>query len=351
MPDRRKLRPRKEPSQERSRQTVEAILQATAYILVAGGYPALTTNRVAERAGVNIATLYQYFPSKEAIFAELLRRHVAETRAAALAVLVSKRGRGLEATARAMVEAGIAAHRITPALHRIFTEEAPRLGLGPIDAPTDVEMEREAQAWLELPCGRLEEWRHRLAGPAPGGPKIHDQRRLVASHVTIEVTRRERHRPPFEQLEMALRAAGMVAKARRRQGDDAITMPANDLQLFFHSGYDRRHLRKLRKNGAHTKNDAVRGGPVNCHFSLALWRTWLRIWTRCRTSRQRPETPPRGSRAPLRYDRANADRLPGKSRDPHRRGDAQPSCLSAICRPYMGKSRRAKRISSRSHGI
>jgi hypothetical protein len=64
----------------------------------------------------------------------------------------------------------------------------------------------------------------------------------------------------------------MVAKARRRQGDDAITMPANDLQLFFHSGYDRRHLRKLRKNGAHTKNDAVRGGPVNCHFSLALWR-------------------------------------------------------------------------------
>jgi len=155
MPDRRKLRPRKEPSQERSRQTVEAILQATAYILVAGGYPALTTNRVAERAGVNIATLYQYFPSKDAIFAELLRRHVTETRAAALAVLVSKRGRGLEATARAMVEAGIAAHRITPALHRIFTEEAPRLGLGPVDAPTDGELEREAQAWLDTGAGPL----------------------------------------------------------------------------------------------------------------------------------------------------------------------------------------------------
>ena len=45
MPDRRKLKPRKEPSQERSRQTVEAILQATAYILVEDGYQALTTNR------------------------------------------------------------------------------------------------------------------------------------------------------------------------------------------------------------------------------------------------------------------------------------------------------------------
>lgn len=67
-------KPRKSPVQARSRATVEAILEAAARILEAEGLAAATTNRVAERAGVSIGSLYQYFPSRDAILAELVRR-------------------------------------------------------------------------------------------------------------------------------------------------------------------------------------------------------------------------------------------------------------------------------------
>lgn len=59
-----RVEPRRRPVQSRSQATVEAVLQATAYILVRDGYARLTTNRIAERAGVNIASLYQFFPNK-----------------------------------------------------------------------------------------------------------------------------------------------------------------------------------------------------------------------------------------------------------------------------------------------
>lgn len=58
---------RRQPVQARSRRTVAVILQATAQILVKEGEAALTTNYIAERAGVSIGTLYQYFPDKQAV--------------------------------------------------------------------------------------------------------------------------------------------------------------------------------------------------------------------------------------------------------------------------------------------
>ena len=65
---------RKRPKQSRSKATVTAILDAAARILTESGYAAASTNRIAERAGVSIGSLYEYFPGKEAIFAELRRR-------------------------------------------------------------------------------------------------------------------------------------------------------------------------------------------------------------------------------------------------------------------------------------
>src|SRR5215510_14029777 len=112
------LLPRKQPRQERSRFTVDAILEAAADILVRNGYDRLTTNRIADRAGVNVASLYQYFPGKAAIVAELRRRHGAAERAAVRDALVLRRGQGLEATLRALIAHGVAAHAVAPALHR-----------------------------------------------------------------------------------------------------------------------------------------------------------------------------------------------------------------------------------------
>jgi AcrR family transcriptional regulator len=65
------IKPRKIPAQRRSRVTVDAIIQASTYILTEVDWEGLTTNAIAERAGVNIGSLYQYFPNKEAIVAEL----------------------------------------------------------------------------------------------------------------------------------------------------------------------------------------------------------------------------------------------------------------------------------------
>jgi AcrR family transcriptional regulator len=78
------LSPRKLPTQERARRTYRAILQAGARILERRGYEALTTNHVADLAGVGIASLYEYFPNKHALVAEIVR-HVLDELLADLA--------------------------------------------------------------------------------------------------------------------------------------------------------------------------------------------------------------------------------------------------------------------------
>ncbi len=68
---------RKEPVQARSQATVDTILEATAQVLQAEGDQAATTNRIAERAGFSIGTLYQYFPNRGTILAALATREYA----------------------------------------------------------------------------------------------------------------------------------------------------------------------------------------------------------------------------------------------------------------------------------
>lgn len=70
------LKARKTPVQARSAFTVEAILQATVQVLLASGKDRLTTTRVAQRAGVSVGTLYQYFPNKRALLQAALKRHL-----------------------------------------------------------------------------------------------------------------------------------------------------------------------------------------------------------------------------------------------------------------------------------
>ncbi len=71
--------PRRKPVQDRSRATVERVLAAAAAVVEDGGVAAGTTDRIAERAGVSVGTLYQYFPSKEAILTALLEAELAQT--------------------------------------------------------------------------------------------------------------------------------------------------------------------------------------------------------------------------------------------------------------------------------
>ncbi len=118
---------RKAPRQARAKRTVGLILDAAAYILAEHGLANFTTNSIAERAGVNIASLYQYFPNKAAILQALQVRHAA-TPDQPEAVLMRERLADLPLTAvlRAMVDGAVAEHADNLAMHRALLTALPR---------------------------------------------------------------------------------------------------------------------------------------------------------------------------------------------------------------------------------
>src|SRR5262249_61882136 len=93
MPDSRQVSAikRRIPRQARATETVDVILEAAAQILQAGGLAAFTTNAVAERAGVSIGTLYQYFADKDAVLLALAKQ--------GMGVALAEIGRSLPARA------------------------------------------------------------------------------------------------------------------------------------------------------------------------------------------------------------------------------------------------------------
>ena len=128
MPRRPITRPRKNALQERSRATVDALLSATARILVKEGYDHASTNKIALAAGVSIGSLYQYFPSKEALVAAVIERHINAMMEVVRSALVRVADARLEDATRALVRVMIEAHRIEPKLHRVLVEQIPRVG-------------------------------------------------------------------------------------------------------------------------------------------------------------------------------------------------------------------------------
>jgi AcrR family transcriptional regulator len=123
-----KTTPRKRPRQARSKATVDAILAATARLLVKHGFDGLTTNAVATAAGVSIGSLYQYFPNKEALVGALVEHHIEHTSGAVVAELARVAQLPIAEAARAVVELTVRAHAIEPELHRVLTEQVPRVG-------------------------------------------------------------------------------------------------------------------------------------------------------------------------------------------------------------------------------
>ncbi len=111
---------KKQPRQGRAKATVEAILEAATHILVREGLDRFNTNHVADKAGISIASLYQYFEDKDAILGELQRRHVEKTRDNTVQIGKRYRGEGLDVLVSRIIESGIAAHTADPDLHRIF---------------------------------------------------------------------------------------------------------------------------------------------------------------------------------------------------------------------------------------
>jgi AcrR family transcriptional regulator len=122
------LDPRKHAAQQRSRATVDALIEATARVLVKEGFERASTNRIAAEAGVSIGSLYQYFPTKEALVAAVIERHKTAMLQMLRETLVRVAERPLQDALREIITVTIDAHRVDPELHRVLVEQIPRTG-------------------------------------------------------------------------------------------------------------------------------------------------------------------------------------------------------------------------------
>lgn len=132
--------PRKQPVQERAQATVAAMVEAAARILEQQGRGGFSTNAVAERAGVSIGSLYQYFPGKEALIGALIVRETNLLIVEAKAALDEPTSRAALTT---LVRACVAHQLRRPALARLLDFEEAIL-------PTDIETARVAEEFRQI---------------------------------------------------------------------------------------------------------------------------------------------------------------------------------------------------------
>ncbi|MBL8678551.1 MAG: TetR/AcrR family transcriptional regulator [Myxococcales bacterium] len=148
----RKVRtsPRKRPTQDRSKQTVDTIVEATARVLVSEGYERATTNRVAEVAGVSVGSLYQYFPSKESLVAAVVDRHSDHMMCVFREAIAGAATLPLREGARVVITAMVDGHDVEPELHRVCAEQIPRVGrLGRLLEDLDTHASPSLVAYLQ----------------------------------------------------------------------------------------------------------------------------------------------------------------------------------------------------------
>ena len=150
-----RTRPRKSPSQKRSQLTVAALREATARILVKEGYEAASTNKIAAAAGVSIGSLYQYFPSKEALVAAVIDHHTQEMLQLVREALIKVTRQPVEVAARKLVKVMVDAHRVNPRLHRALVEQVPRVGRLENIQAIDREAYALVRAYLEAHANEL----------------------------------------------------------------------------------------------------------------------------------------------------------------------------------------------------
>jgi AcrR family transcriptional regulator len=107
---------------------VKALVDATARILVREGFDKASTNRVAEVAGVSVGSLYQYFPSKESLVAAVIDRHSQDIMNTVRGELAGIASEPLEHGVGKLIAVAVEAHRVDPRLHRVLSEQIPRVG-------------------------------------------------------------------------------------------------------------------------------------------------------------------------------------------------------------------------------
>jgi len=128
-----KRQARRQPKQRRARETLEAVLEAVVRIVKRQGIKAVTTNRVAEVAGVSIGSVYQYFPDKRALFVALHQRHLDEIDRLVNRTIIDHAHTPLPELVRAIFNAMVDAHAGDPEYSRVIFTEIPHKPEGNLD--------------------------------------------------------------------------------------------------------------------------------------------------------------------------------------------------------------------------
>lgn len=128
-----KLTPRRRPKQGRSRHTVEVILIAAKDVLLRAGVQGFNTNAVAQRAGVSVGSLYQFFPGKEAILATLVRDMRRDMLSDLVAAYEASTTEDLDSGIGALIDASLRHHLRAPELTDLLEQVEAHL---PMDAET-----------------------------------------------------------------------------------------------------------------------------------------------------------------------------------------------------------------------
>jgi AcrR family transcriptional regulator len=116
---------RRQPTQGRARETVNAILDAVIRLLRRNSVSAITTNRVAAVAGVSIGSVYQYFPNKRAIFIALHERHIEQVDRTLQRKIGESAGKPLDHLVAHLMDGMIEVHAAVPALATLLDSEVP----------------------------------------------------------------------------------------------------------------------------------------------------------------------------------------------------------------------------------
>jgi AcrR family transcriptional regulator len=110
--------------------TVEAMLDAAIKLLKRGGASAITTNRIAEAAGVSIGSVYQYFPNKRAIFIALHDRHIRQVDSVMHRRMAESADAALDELIASLIDGMIEAHAADPELPDLLQAEVPHRANG-----------------------------------------------------------------------------------------------------------------------------------------------------------------------------------------------------------------------------
>lgn len=121
---------RRVPAQERAQATVEAMLDAAIKLLTRRGASSITTNRIAETAGVSIGSVYQYFPNKRAIFIALHERHIAQVDSMIQRCMTDAAEATLEEFVAVLLRGMIELHQVDPELSELLQAEVPQSAEG-----------------------------------------------------------------------------------------------------------------------------------------------------------------------------------------------------------------------------